>query len=64
MINVDTHTARQQLIPGRPGDARKVLHKVTRGLKHSQDLLVGSGHKLEPPDRGETLHVVAVDLRP
>lgn len=58
------HTGGQQLFARRPEDAGKVLHEIPGGLEHPEHLLVGSRDELEPPDRRQALHVVAVDLRP
>lgn len=57
------HAGGQQLVARRPEDVGEVIHEITGGLEHPQHLLVSSRYELEPPDRGQALHVVAVDLR-
>ena len=58
-----THAGGEQLLQRRPGDVGEVLHEVPGGAENPQHLLVGPGDELEAADRGQALHVVAVDLR-
>lgn len=62
-VQFGAHAGGQQLFARSPKDVGKVLHEITGGLEHPQHLLVGSRHELEPPDRRQALHVIAVDLR-
>lgn len=62
-VAFSAHAGGQQLCARRPEDVGEVLHEIARGLEHPQHLLVSSRNELEPPDRGQALHVVAVDLR-
>lgn len=63
-VEYGAHTGGQQLFTWSPKDVGKVLHEITGGLEHPQHLLIGSRYELEPPDRRQALHVIAVDLRP
>ena len=57
-----THVGGQKQLQRGGGDVGEVLHKVPGGAEHAQHLLVGARDELEAAHRGQTLHVVAVDL--
>ncbi len=59
-----TYITAQQFLQRGAWYVSKVLHKIPWSLEHPQDLLISTGHELKTPNHRQTLHVIAMNLRP
>lgn len=59
-----TYVWSQEFLQRSAYNVGKVLHEVTWSLKHTQHFFICSRYELKSANRGQALHVIAMDLRP